>query len=95
MFASAHNHHGGGRPALWVKATIENQALLLDAYPARYFKPPYVGPSGWIGIWLDLAVVWRELPGLVEDAYRLVAPKRLLTGPAAPKARRSGPDRRS
>jgi predicted DNA-binding protein (MmcQ/YjbR family) len=40
--------------------------------------PPYVGPSGWIGVWLDRQVDWPELAGLVQDSYRLVAPKRLI-----------------
>jgi predicted DNA-binding protein (MmcQ/YjbR family) len=61
MYAAANNHHGGGRPAA----------------PKRFFVPPYVGPSGWIGIWLDGAVDWSELADLLRDSYRLVAPKRL------------------
>jgi predicted DNA-binding protein (MmcQ/YjbR family) len=61
MYTTANNHHGGGRPAA----------------PKRFFVPPYVGPSGWIGIWLDGAVDWSELADLLRDSYRLVAPKRL------------------
>lgn len=41
--------------------------------------PPYVGPSGWVGIWLDRKADWRDLAELLEDGYRLAAPKRLAT----------------
>ena len=77
-YASAGNHHGAGRPAVWLKAAPGNQALMVDAEPTRFFRPPYVGPSGWIGVWLDGRVRWGQLEELLLDGYRLVAPKRLL-----------------
>lgn len=77
MYASAGNHHGAGRSALWVKASPQNQALIIGQAPDRFFKPPYVGPSGWIGVWLDGAPDWVELRGLLADAYRRTAPKKL------------------
>lgn len=77
MYASAGNHHGAGRPAVWCKATKINQELLISAAPGRFFSPPYVGPSGWIGVWLDRDVEWTEVAELLRDAYRLAAPKRL------------------
>ncbi|HEX5386604.1 MAG TPA: MmcQ/YjbR family DNA-binding protein [Gemmatimonadales bacterium] len=89
MYASARSHHGGGRPAVWCKAAPGNQALMVKVAPARFFVPPYVGPSGWIGVWLDGRVDWRELAGLLEDSYRLVAPRRLaarLRSPPSPRA---------
>lgn len=78
MYASPGNHHGRGRPAVWIKAKAENQRLLMELDPARYFSPPYVGPSGWVGIWLDKRPRWREVEELLRDGYRQVAPKRLL-----------------
>lgn len=78
MFASAHNHHGNGRNAVWIKATPANQRLVLAAEPQRYFKPPYVGPSGWIGAWLDARTDWREVGAMLEDGYRLTKPPRRL-----------------
>jgi predicted DNA-binding protein (MmcQ/YjbR family) len=75
MFASASNHHGGGRDAVWIKATAENQALLVAARPKRYFRPPYVGPSGWVGVWLDGRPDWAEVSDLLADGHALVAPK--------------------
>jgi predicted DNA-binding protein (MmcQ/YjbR family) len=47
------------------------------AGPHRFFVPPYVGPSGWVGVWLDGRVNWNELADLLRDSYALVAPKRL------------------
>jgi hypothetical protein len=78
MYAAAGNHHGTGRPAVWCKAAPGNQTLMIKAAPSRFFVPPYVGPSGWIGVWLDGAADWDELADLLRDAYRLVAPKRLV-----------------
>ena len=78
MFASADNHHGGGRHAVWCKAAPGNQELMIRSAPTRFFKPPYVGPSGWVGIWLDGKVDWEEVADLVRDSYFLVAPKRLV-----------------
>lgn len=77
MYAAANNHHGGGRPAVWCKAAPGNQGLMVQAEPGRFFVPPYVGPSGWVGVWLDRRPDWVELGGLLRDSYRLVAPKRL------------------
>jgi hypothetical protein len=52
---------------------------MVRAAPDRFFVPPYVGPSGWVGVWLDRKVDWRELADLLRDAYLLAAPKRLAS----------------
>ena len=77
-YASAGTHHGSGRPSVWCKASFGNQSLVVQSDPERYFVPPYVGVRGWIGIHLDDGPDWREVQVLVEDSYRLVAPKKLL-----------------
>lgn len=77
MYASADTHHGTGRPAVWCKAAPGNQSLMVRAEPDRFFVPPYVGPSGWVGIHLDDDVDWDQLAELIRDSYRLIAPKRL------------------
>ena len=77
MYAAPNNHHGAGRPAVWCKAAPGNQALMVRAEPARYFVPPYVGPSGWVGVWLDRRPDWSEVKELMRDSYRLVAPRKL------------------
>ena len=71
------NHHGDERIALWVKAPPGVQELLVEAEPERFFRPPYVGPSGWIGIRLDGAVDWSEITDFLADGYRLASPKKL------------------
>ena len=77
MYSSPDPRHGGGRPAVWCKAAPGNQEIMVRAEPGRFFVPAYVGPSGWVGVWLDRRVRWKEVAGLLEDSYRLVAPKRL------------------
>ena len=71
------DHHGDGRLALWCSAPEGVQAALVDQEPERFFRPPYVGPRGWIGVRLDVDVDWDEIAGIVHDAYRNVAPKKL------------------
>ncbi len=78
MHADANNHHGGGRPAVWIKAAPGNQDLMVRTAPERFFVPPYVGPSGWVGVRFDKGLDWDELAELLRDSYRLTAPKRLL-----------------
>lgn len=78
-FASFHdNHHGDGRVALWLKLPPGGQEELVEAQPERFFVPPYVGPSGWVGVRLDGKVNWGLVAGLLEDGYRSVAPKRAI-----------------
>ncbi|MFL5841305.1 MAG: MmcQ/YjbR family DNA-binding protein, partial [Thermoleophilaceae bacterium] len=65
------------RRALWCAAPEGAQEMLLDAAPDTYFRPPYVGHRGWIGIRLDRGVPDDEVAGVIEDAYLTVAPKSL------------------
>ena len=77
MYAAPNNHHGAGRPAVWCKAAAGNQSLMVRACPDRFFVPPYVGPSGWVGVWLDRDPDWAEVDDLMRDSFRLTAPKKL------------------
>ena len=90
MYASAESHHGEGRPAIWIKAAAGNQSLMLQFAPQRFFVPPYVGPSGWVGVWLDSVAQWAELEELLRDAYRLTAPKRVAAQLDAPTPANAG-----
>ena len=78
MYAASDNHHGSGRAAVWCKAAPGNQELMIHDAPDRFFRPPYVGPSGWVGVYLDKETDWPLLKELLEDAWRLTAPKRLI-----------------
>jgi len=72
------DHHGDGVFGIWCAAPPGNQELLIAADPTRFFRPPYVGHRGWLGLRLDGAIDWDELAGIVEDAFATVAPKRLV-----------------
>lgn len=72
------NHHGDGRFAIWCAAEDGVQEMLVEADPERFFRPPYVGHRGWLGVRLDRGIRWDELAGIVEDAYVEVAPPRLV-----------------
>jgi hypothetical protein len=74
---SASSHHSAGRVALWMMSVSVEQDFVIRARPACYFKPPYVGPSGWIGAWLDQRPRWEEIAELIRDAYKRRAPKKL------------------
>ncbi|MBM3676154.1 MAG: MmcQ/YjbR family DNA-binding protein [Actinobacteria bacterium] len=73
------HHHDDGRVAIWCPAPDGVQAALVAEEPGRFFRPPYVGHRGWLGVRLDVDPDWDEVAGIVEDAYRSVAPKRLVT----------------
>ena len=74
MFAN--NHHNDGHIAVWVPAPVGVQAMLIEASPERFFKPPYVGMRGWVGI--DLGRISDEdLEFHIRQAWALVAPKKL------------------
>ena len=78
-FASlADDHHGDGRLALWIKSTHEAQQDLVALDPKTFFVPPYVGPSGWVGMRLDRRPRWSLVEELLLEGYRSVAPKRAL-----------------
>ena len=70
--------HGVGRLALWVPTPPGVHDGLTRLEPERFFVPPYVGHRGWIGVKLDVDPDWEEIAGILEDAYRLVAPKTLV-----------------
>jgi len=73
----ATGHHDHAFPHLWCAAPTGAQHELLTAEPGRFFRPPYVGHRGWIGVRLDRDLDWAEIAELCQDAYRAVAPARL------------------
>ena len=76
----ADGHHDNHFAHLWCAGLPGAQASLIAAGPDRFFRPPYVGGRGWIGVRLDTppAIDWTEITDLCEDAYRTVAPARLI-----------------
>ena len=77
IFAMQKGNYEGGRPSVWCKAPEGAQHALVASDP-RFFVPPYVGHKGWVGVYLDGPVDWEELGDLIEQSYRLIAPKRLV-----------------
>jgi hypothetical protein len=75
-----HGHHGRDEPHLWAAAAagVQDEVVADDA--ERFFVPPYVGGRGWVGMRLDGDVDWDEVAEICEDAYRQIAPPRLLRG---------------
>jgi len=69
----AERHHDD-RVACWCAAPPGAQEALVGAHPERFFRPPYVGGRGWVGVWLDVPVDWDDIAEIVTDAYRAVAP---------------------
>jgi hypothetical protein len=72
------NHHDDGRVALWCAAPGGMQEALVESAPEHYFRPPYVGHRGWLGVRLDRDLDWNDIAGAIEDAYLTVAPKQLI-----------------
>jgi hypothetical protein len=73
----ARGHHADDFPHLCCAAPPGAQRELAAADPGRFFRPPYVGGRGWIGVRLDRDVDWAEIAELCQDAYRVIAPARL------------------
>ncbi len=72
------DHHSDGILGIWCAAAPGVQGELIEAEPDRFFRPPYVGHRGWIGVRLDRSPDGDELAQIVADAYRQVAPKTLV-----------------
>ncbi|MBS1718653.1 MAG: MmcQ/YjbR family DNA-binding protein [Armatimonadetes bacterium] len=72
------HHHGDPRVAIWIPAAPGMQEALIQADPVMFYRPPYVGPAGWIAVNLDAVKDWDEVEGLLVEAYRLVGPKKLV-----------------
>ncbi|MBK6520538.1 MAG: MmcQ/YjbR family DNA-binding protein [Polyangiaceae bacterium] len=67
----ADNHHEDGRVAVWLMATADAREAWLEMEPERFFVPPYVGPSGWLGVSLHKPIPWPVVEELIAEAARL------------------------
>ena len=79
------HHHGDGRISLWCPAPSGVPEELVSAEPQRFFEPPVSAAgtfAGWLGVYLDttgeISVDWTEIAAILEDAFRTVAPKKLI-----------------
>jgi hypothetical protein len=71
------HHHGAEHLAFWCPAPPGAQEELIAGDPEQFFRPPYVGHRGWVGVRIDGEPDWGEIAEIVRDAYRMVAPKAL------------------
>jgi predicted DNA-binding protein (MmcQ/YjbR family) len=78
------NHHGDGRVALWLNTPAVEQSRLIESAPKHLFKPPYVGPSGWIGVELNRGVSWKRVIELAHMAYVASSPAKLAARATKP-----------
>jgi hypothetical protein len=74
MFAN--NHHDDGHVAVWLPVPLGVQELLVEGSPDTFFRPPYVGARGWVGIELSY-ISDAALTSYLQEAWTIIAPKRL------------------
>lgn len=67
------HHHGADHLAVWLPAPVGEQEGLVSADPGRFFRPPYVGHRGWVGVRIDGRPDWAVVAALVEQAHQHVA----------------------
>ena len=75
MFAMTDcDHHGSGHTAVWVKAPPLAQETLVEKDAKRFFRPPYMGPKGWVGVKLHGRPNWKELGEILRVGYEMSVP---------------------
>jgi predicted DNA-binding protein (MmcQ/YjbR family) len=72
MFAGGHHDN---RIAVWCAAPEGAQQAMIESDPTHYFRPPYVGPSGWIGVYLDVPLDWKDVGEALAQAHKTVLTK--------------------
>jgi hypothetical protein len=77
------HHHGVDHLGFWCPAPPGVQEALIASNPEQFFRPPYVGHRGWVGVRLDRDLEWDAIAGAIEEAYIAVAPQRLIDAAAA------------
>ncbi len=70
------NHHNDGNVALILALLPGMQEALIESDPGVFYRPPYVGPKGWVGIRLDKGLAWGEVEDLVATGYEFISAKR-------------------
>lgn len=71
------HHHGAAHLSVWLPQPLGVQEMLVESDPERFFRPPYVGVGGWVGVVLDQKPDWGLVARLVADGYRHVATPKL------------------
>jgi hypothetical protein len=84
------HHHGAAHLSVWLPAPPGVQEALIESEPDRFFRPPYVGTGGWVGVVLDTKPDWAMVAWLVDRAYRQVAHPRLVAQLPPPSEEEAG-----
>jgi hypothetical protein len=77
------HHHGADHVAVWLPMPLGAQEALVEANAEQFFVPPYVGHRGWVGVRIDRGPDWGVVAGLIDEAYRQIAPPRIAAKLAA------------
>ena len=79
VFAMLDNHHHGAEHlSVWLPQPVGVQESLVELDPTRFFRPPYVGSRGWVGVVLDTKPDWKMVAELVREAFACVAARKLV-----------------
>ena len=79
VFAMLDNHHHGAEHlSVWLPQAVGVQESLVEHDPSRFFRPPYVGSRGWVGVVLDTKPDWKVVAELVREAFAHVATRKLV-----------------
>lgn len=70
------NHHNDGHVAVCLPAAIGIQEMLIAKDPRKFYRPPYVGVRGWVGVELP-RISDKELALHIREAWKLIAPPKM------------------
>lgn len=73
LFVMFANHHHDDRLAFWCAAPPGAQEAMAQSASEKFFRPPYVGHRGWLGVHLDVPVDWNEIAGIIGEAHAVIA----------------------
>ncbi|MGH7821918.1 MAG: MmcQ/YjbR family DNA-binding protein, partial [Candidatus Binatia bacterium] len=66
------HHHGADHVAVWLAVPPGLQEALVEEDPVRFFRPPYVGHKGWVGVRVDGRPDWKMVASVVRDAHDFI-----------------------
>jgi hypothetical protein len=82
------HHHGADHLAVWLPAPLGEQEAMVFADPERFFRPPYVGPRGWVGVRIDRRPDWTDDDRYIASRDRTEAAPRRSWPASADRLRR-------
>ena len=77
QFLTMADHHHDDRFGFWAAAPDGAQERWIGTDDCRFFRPPYVGGRGWIGVYLDVEQDWDDIAEIIDSAHAVVAPASL------------------